>query len=437
MKILVTGGGTSGHISPALALIQTLRELEPTAEFLYVGSQSGLEKRLVEAENIAFAAIATGKLRRYLSLENLVDQFRIPLGILQSLKIVRRFRPDVVLATGGYVAVPPVLAAFLLKVPILIHEQTAQIGLANRINARCATKIALSWESSLASLSPKFREKAWVSGNPVRPQIFGGEAQKAVEFLGLSDENLPVLYITGGSLGARKINLAVEEVLPALLEKCRVIHQCGEQRNEAEPDFERLQNAAAKLPENLKRRYALQTFIRDELKDVFALCDLVLGRAGAGTVAELCALGKPAIYVPLVPTGGDEQTKNARMAVEKGAAVVIRQDELSGEKLLETVEKLLAEPERLAQMGQNAQTLARPGAAREIADAAANIAQDVENNRPFAHSKRKIARVRRVEAGRIQAAITVVVAQFQHRIQTFGTLRLEVGHDENRVLEAG
>lgn len=378
LKILVTGGGTSGHISPALALIQTLRDLENDLEFLYIGSTTGLEKDLVEAATVPFVAISTGKLRRYLSLKNIVDQARIPLGIAQSLAHVRRFRPDVVLATGGYVAVPPVIAAALCKVPILIHEQTTQIGLANLINARFATKIAISWPDALEALPLRFRAKAWVAGNPVRPSIFGGEGPKAVEFFDLSDENLPVIYITGGSLGARVINRAVEEVLPLLLQNARIIHQCGQQPANDEQDFDRLTRAATQLPENLRRRYALTRFVRDELRDVFALADLVVSRAGASTVTELCALGKAALYVPLVPTGGDEQTKNAQMCRNRGAAQILRQDQLCGDSLLQNVTDLLLNRARLQDMSENAVTLAKPDAARDIAQTVLNLARKNE-----------------------------------------------------------
>lgn len=375
LKILVTGGGTSGHISPALALIQTLRELHPEVEFLYIGSKTGLENGLVEAAGVPFVAVSTGKLRRYLSFENLIDQTRIPVGIFQSLRHVRRFKPDVVLATGGYVAVPPVLAAAFFKVPILIHEQTVQIGLANQINARFATKIALSWEQALASLPAKRRGKAWVAGNPVRPSIFGGEAAQALEFFQLSKEELPVIYVTGGSLGARVINRAVEAALPGLLEHARIIHQCGQQPAGDEQDFDRLTKAAEKLPEKLRRRYAVTRFVRDELKHVFAAADLVVSRAGASTVTELCVLGKAALYVPLVPTGGDEQTKNAQMCVDRGAAKILLQKETNGENLLEAVVELLDDPSKLKAMGQFAQTLAKPDAASEIAKAVLALAK--------------------------------------------------------------
>lgn len=330
---------------------------------------------MVEAAGVPFVSISTGKLRRYLSFENLIDQTRIPVGIFQSLGHVRRFKPDVVLATGGYVAVPPVLAAAIRKVPILIHEQTVQIGLANQINARFAAKIALSWDQALASLPAKFRGKAWVAGNPVRPSVFGGEASQAIEFFKLSDEKLPVIYVTGGSLGARVINRAIESVLPQLLERARVIHQCGQQSAGDEQDFDRLTTAAASLPPHLPQRYALTRFVRDELKHVFALADCVVSRAGASTVTELCALGKPALYVPLVPTGGDEQTKNAQMCEKSGAATILKQSEISGESLLAAVENLLCDPLRLEEMGRAARTLAKPDAASDIARTVLDLAR--------------------------------------------------------------
>ena len=386
LRILVTGGGTAGHISPALALISTLRELEPEAQIQYIGSRGGMERKQVEAAGVPFVAVSTGKLRRYFSLQNLADWFRVPLGVSQSLQAIRHFAPDVVLATGGYVAVPPVVAAGLLKIPILIHEQTTQIGLANRICARFASRIALSWDAALEALEPKLRERAFVAGNPVRPQIFGGVASKAVQHFGLSDEFLPVVYITGGSLGARVLNLAVDECLPELVGIARVVHQCGAQENEAERDFDRLTRARLLLPEKVQHRYALTPFVKEELRDVLALADLVVGRAGAGTVTELCALGKAALYVPLVPTGGDEQTKNALMAEDAGAARVLKQDECDGAHLLEAVRALLNNKTALKPMEEAAKTLAKPNAAREIARAVLELGKQRRGGTPDSSS---------------------------------------------------
>ncbi len=380
LKILVTGGGSSGHISPALAIVKTLDELaaQPncawTPEYLYLGGKRGLEQAQAEAAGLRFVGVETGKLRRYISRENLTDAFRLPVGVLQSRREVRKFAPDVVLATGGYVAVPPVVAAWMNRVPILIHEQTVQVGLANRIASRFATKIALSFEEAMNELPPKYRGKAFVSGNPVRPQVFNGDAERAKHFASFADEDdaLPTIYVTGGSQGARVINRAIERVLESLLERCKIIHQCGEQPANSEQDFDRLENAAAQLSPFLRRRYFVQRFIRQEINDVFALCDLVVSRAGASTINEVCALGKAALYVPLVPTGGDEQTRNAALCERAGAAVSIKQsllaEENGAELLRDRVLELLHNRDRLRQMGEAAKTLAKPDAARVMAE---------------------------------------------------------------------
>lgn len=385
LRILVTGGGTSGHISPAIAIIQTIQEMAErenfSVRFLYLGSAKGLEKDIIAKVadvDLSFVGIQTGKLRRYFSLENIIDQLRLPVGVFQSLRAIARFKPDVVFSTGGYVAVPPVIAASLLKKKILIHEQTVQIGLANRITARFATRIALSFESAREELSSAQKAKAFVTGNPLRPQIFGGDpnAAKVVCYFSPADDALPTVYVTGGSQGSRIINRAVEDVMPELLKTCRVIHQCGRQPEGEEQDFERLQSVVGTLLPELRRRYWVSHFFSEELRHVFALCDLVVGRAGAGTVAELCALKKPAIYIPLVPTGGDEQTRNAQMCERAGAAVIIKQSELTGEKLLETVQALVTEKAKLQAMSAGAATLARPDAARELAREVIALAND-------------------------------------------------------------
>ena len=380
IKILVTGGGSSGHISPALAIIKTIGELAKGADwhpqFRYIGGTRGIERQQVTAAGIDFVGVATGKLRRYFSLENLTDLFRIPIGVAQSLREVARFRPHVMLSTGGYVGVPAVLAAYMLRVPILTHEQTVQVGLANRITARFATTIALTFESARHELPAALREKAIVTGNPVRPLIFGGDGAAAARWAGFAgaDDELPTIYVTGGSQGARIINRAVEAALPDLLKICRIIHQCGQQPDGEQQDYDRLEQAAAKLPPELRRRYYFTRFVGAEIKDVFALADLVAGRAGAGTIAEICVLGKPALYIPLVPTGGDEQTRNAQACAAAGAATIIAQTELSGARLLAELQLLLTDQARLDAMGQAALTLGRPDAARAVAEALLRLA---------------------------------------------------------------
>ncbi len=387
IRILVTGGGTGGHVSPALAVIQELRTLAQGKDwvpvFCYVGSESGVEKRLAEEAGVAFAGVQTGKLRRsrhwrgLFSRANIVDAFRVPVGLVQAWRQVRTFRPEVVFSTGGYVSVPCVVAAGLQHVPILIHEQTVQVGLANQIAARFATRIALSFDGAAEELPARLRPKAFVTGNPVREIIFQGNKDHAVARFGFADEDqaLPTVYVTGGAQGARIINRALEAVLPEVLAHCRIVHQCGRQPEGQEQDYDRLQAVAGKLSAVLRRRYFLTRFVGEEIGDVFALADLVVGRSGAGTVTEICALGLPAVYVPLVPTGGDEQTRNAQRVAGIGAAIVLPQDSLDGPRLMIAILSLLEDPVRRHAMGEAARSLARPDAARTLSDAVLMLAK--------------------------------------------------------------
>ena len=339
--------------------------------FQYVGSRHGVEQNLVEAAGIPFVGVQSGKLRRassvrgLLTMKNFADALRVPLGIAQAISQVKRFQPDAVLATGGYVSVPTVIAAGLLGRPVLIHEQTVQIGLANKIAARFASRIALTFEGAAQELPPSLRSKTFVTGNPVRQAIFGGNKARAVERFGFdpTDNSLPTVYVTGGALGAKSINAAIEECLPELLAKCRIVHQCGR------TDGEHLAAAKNKLPPSLQRRCWVVPFVGDEIADIFALCDLIVGRSGAGTVTEAAAVGKPALFIPLVPTGGDEQTRNAQRSADAGAAVLLPSRELSGPRLLAEITALLSDPARLTAMGQAALPLATPNAAFDLADA--------------------------------------------------------------------
>jgi UDP-N-acetylglucosamine--N-acetylmuramyl-(pentapeptide) pyrophosphoryl-undecaprenol N-acetylglucosamine transferase len=385
VRILVTGGGTGGHVGPALAVIQKLRERAalPAADFepvfRYIGSETGVEAKLAREAGVEFVGVATGKLRRssrgpigLLSRANIADLFRIPKGINQSIAEVRRFRPDVVLATGGYVSVPPVIAASLLRVPILTHEQTVTVGLANRIAGRFATRIALTFEGAMNDLPVPLRKKAFVTGNPVRAVIFEGDRTRAIQRFKFApeDDGLPCIYVTGGAQGSRILNRAVEACLPELLTLCRVLHQCGQQPAGDEQDHDRLCNVMNGLPLKLRLRYYLTRFVESEaIGDAFALADLLVSRAGAGTVTEACALGKPALFIPLVPTGGDEQTRNAQRSVDAGAAVILPQSECDGPNLLAAVRNLLSDRTKLVTMGEAARTLSRPNAADDLADA--------------------------------------------------------------------
>ncbi len=386
VRVLVTGGGSGGHVTPALATIDAITALAErdgawTPTFLYAGSHRGIERQMAQAAGLPFKAIATGKLRRshrllgHLTWRNLLDALRLPWGVLQALALVLRFRPHVVLSTGGFVCVPPVLAAWLLRAPVITHEQTVQMGLANRIASRFARRIALTYESARDDLPAGLRPRAFVTGNPVRPVIFNGQRAAALALAGFAgDDALPTLYVTGGAQGAQPVNRAVAEALPALLAACRVIHQCGRQATAEMSELERLQALRASLPGPLQARYHVIDFVADEIGDIYALADVVVSRSGAGTLAELFALGKPAILIPLVPTGGDEQRRNARHAQQAGAATIIEQADLTGDVLCKEVRKLLANQPQQDAMARAAQDLAQPDAAHRLAECVIAIA---------------------------------------------------------------
>ncbi|MFC4518044.1 glycosyltransferase [Streptomyces ehimensis] len=372
-RLIVTGGGTGGHTYPALTAIRALQQrlaAEARAlDVLWIGTTDGLEARVAPAEGIAFATVATGKIRRssnplkMMSAANMKDMARVPLGVAQARKIVSDFQPDVVLATGGYVAVPAGLAARMCRRPLVLHEQTVRLGLANRKLAGSAARIAVSSEATVPLLPEAVRGAAVVTGNPIRPEVLAGHPDKAVEALGLRgfDRRLPTVYVTGGAQGSQQINNLVRDALPWLLERANVIHQCG-------PDnVEELRQHAAALPLPLAGRYYLAGFVGPELPDVLALADVVVSRSGAGTLAELTALGKPAVFIPLASSAGNEQAHNARYLEGAGAAVALLGD-VTADRLRDAVGPLLADPARREAMAQRARAHGRPDAADRLVD---------------------------------------------------------------------
>ncbi|MDD1063976.1 UDP-N-acetylglucosamine--N-acetylmuramyl-(pentapeptide) pyrophosphoryl-undecaprenol N-acetylglucosamine transferase [Streptomyces cocklensis] len=372
-RLIVTGGGTGGHTYPALTAVRTLQSRLAagggTLDVLWIGTDDGLEARVAPAEGIAFTTVATGKIRRssnplkMVSPANVRDMARVPLGVAQARKVVAGFRPDVVLATGGYVAVPAGLAARMCHRPLVLHEQTVRLGLANRKLAGSATRIAVSSESSLPLLPQSVRDIAVVTGNPIRPEVLAGHPGKAVEALGLHgfDPRLPTLYVTGGAQGSQQINDVVRDVLPWLLERANVIHQCGP------ANIDGLRRHAAFLRPELAARYYLTGFVGPELPDVLALADMVISRSGAGTLAELTALGKPAVFIPLASSAGNEQAHNARHLEESGAAVALL-GEVTADTLRDAAGPLLTDPARRAAMADRARAHGRPDAADRLVD---------------------------------------------------------------------
>jgi UDP-N-acetylglucosamine--N-acetylmuramyl-(pentapeptide) pyrophosphoryl-undecaprenol N-acetylglucosamine transferase len=268
----------------------------------------------------------------------------------------------VVLGTGGFVALPVVAAAASAGIPVVVHEQTSVPGLANRLAARLARRVAVSWEATLDRFP---RATVVLTGNPLRPELSLGSRDAACARFGL-DPSLPLVYITGGAQGAHRINRTVGADLAGILDLTQAIHQCGD--NPGTGDRRWLEEQRARLPGSLMSRYAIAPYIGAELADVYAAATLVLSRAGAGTLNECCQLGLPAIYVPLPGTSGDEQTANARMVERAGGAVVLPQSALSPAALAGAVRGLLADSGRLKEMGDRARALAVPDAAARLTD---------------------------------------------------------------------
>ena len=364
LRLVIAAGGTGGHISPALATLSVLRVRGPI-DVTWIGGTWGIERAKAAEANVPFVAIQSGKLRRYLSWQTPRDLARIPLGFAQAWRALGKIQPDLVFSTGGYVAVPTALAAAWHHLPVLTHEQTAQLGLATRIICRTANVLALSF--SIVPIGTHIGNARVIhTGNPVRPELFGGDAALGAKFFGLSLD-LPTIYVTGGARGATPVNMRIEAALPTLLPHVQIIHATGPA--EANGDYAKLRRVREALPEALRNRYAVVETVGTELRDVYALAALVVGRSGAGTVAELAALGKPSLLIPLPGTGGDEATKNARTLADAGAAVLRPQATVTGDTLAADILALIHDPVKLAQMHEAARALAPVDAASALADA--------------------------------------------------------------------
>ena len=358
---LITGGGTGGHTSPGLAVGQALRARGHRCA--WIGSRDGIEARAVPAAGIEFLAIPTGKLRRYWDRRNITDlTINVPAGVVAAWRLLGRLQPRAIFATGGFVALPVVAAAAVRRIPSVIHEQTVVPGLANRLSAPLAHRIAVSYADSARHFPAA---KVVVTGNPIRRELRTGSRAHALARYHFVD-GLPVVYITGGALGAHRINRAVGDALPALLEHAQIVHQCGS--NPTTGDHAWLLERRGALPDTLAARYVVTPFVGPELPDLFAATSLVIGRSGAGTVNECCQLGIAALYVPLPGTSGDEQTANARLVERAGGAELLPQESLTPAMLAERVNALLTAPRRLQEMGERATTLGIRDAAERIAD---------------------------------------------------------------------
>lgn len=317
-KIVLTGGGTAGHVTPNIALIPALKEAG--FEIHYIGSYEGMERSMIEKLGINYIGISSGKLRRYKSVKNLTDPFRVLKGFGESVKILKLIKPDVVFSKGGFVTVPVVFAAKRCKIPTIIHESDMSPGLANRLCIPKADYVLANFPEALEKLPKK---KGILSGTPIRQELFEGDRERGLNFCGFTGAK-PVLLVVGGSLGALAVNEAVRKILPKLTEKFDVVHLCGK----------------GKFDEDLKdvMGYKQFEYINEEMKDIFKITDIALSRAGANAICELLALRIPNVLIPLpAKASRGDQILNADSFKKQGFSEVLAEEDITAEGLLDII----------------------------------------------------------------------------------------------------
>lgn len=361
MRIVLTGGGSGGHLFPLIAVAKKIKEkLGSEGEFLYIGSGAKMEKDVMSEQGISTKFVQSGKLRRYFSFQNVIDFFKLPIGFIQALWILLRYMPDVVFSKGGFAAVPTVLAAWVYRIPILIHESDAIAGMANKFLANFATRIAISYPSS-AQYFPK--PQTALVGNPIRSDITKGDPIALRKQLGFTESKKTILVL-GGSQGAQIINKAIINILPKLLEFAQVIHQVGEN------NYTETIHLAGEIGVKAGRDgYYLAKFLNENmLCDAYALSDLVISRAGASSIAEIAANAKPAILIPLEGSANDHQRINAYEIAKIGGALVLEETNLGEHILGEKIKQLLFDEELRKKMSEKIKTFYHPVAAEIIAN---------------------------------------------------------------------
>ncbi|MGL5741369.1 MAG: undecaprenyldiphospho-muramoylpentapeptide beta-N-acetylglucosaminyltransferase [Legionella sp.] len=320
--IVFTGGGTAGHVAPNMALIEEFRH--KGWEISYIGSADGIEKQMIQPLKIPFYGISSGKLRRYLSIKNLFDPFKIVLGIIQSFFLLYKLKPDVVFSKGGFVAFPVVVGAWFNRIPVVAHESDMSPGLANRLCFPFVNKICLTFKAGQAYF--KKQDKIAVTGTPIREQLFAGNSTRGLEVCGFNSEK-PCLLVIGGSLGAGSVNRTIREALPQLTKEYQVINLCGKGK---------LDSSLNDLPGYKQFEYA-----NEELADFFAAASVVISRAGANSLYEILSLGKPHILIPLsAEVSRGDQIQNAKYFQELGISLVIEDKSLNVATLLKTLHDL-------------------------------------------------------------------------------------------------
>ncbi len=352
MKIILSGGGTMGSVSPLIATAEEILRQRPKTEFLFLGSKSGPERKAVASYKIPFKKIASGKFRRYFSWRNFWDFFKIFWGFWESLWILAKFRPVAVMVAGSFVGVPVVWSAWLLRIPVLIHQQDIVPGLASRLMSHFARKISCSFEPSLKDFYPG---KTVLTGNPVRGEFFSCSLEKSREIFELR-KKLPVVLVLGGGTGAEKINQTVEKSLADILQFCQLIHLTG-------------RGKSLKIEAENYRQFE---FLTNEMIDAFCLADLVVSRAGMSSLSEFSILAKPVILIPIPDS---HQEENARYFQKNNAVLVLEQNSLTPELFTAAVKELLFNRAKRQNLSRNISKMMKPDGARRAAEELLKIAE--------------------------------------------------------------
>lgn len=334
-RIVLTGGGTAGHVTPNIALLPKLKEAD--FEIFYIGTTEGMEKGMIEREHVQYFGISAGKLRRYLSAKNLSDIFRVVKGVKEASGLMKKLKPDVVFSKGGFVAVPVVLGAKLHGIPVIVHESDMTPGLANKLAMPFADKVCTTFPETVNYIK---QGKGINTGTPIRRELFLGDKQKGLSICGFQ-EGKPVIMMMGGSLGSVKINTVLRKILPDLLQEFQLVHICG--KGNFDPA---LKNTPG---------YCQFEFVREELPHIFAAAELVISRAGSNSICEFLALKKPNLLIPLSQAASrGDQILNAKSFETQGFSMVLQEEEMNEETLLKGIQKLYKnQTEYIANMGKS------------------------------------------------------------------------------------
>ena len=371
MRLVVSGGGTAGHISPVLAVLEELKKLDRDLEVLYIGSDGPLEERVLKAAGVEYMAISAGKFRRYnrhwleaaidvkTNWDNARDFVRFNRGILQARRAIRQFKPDVVFVKGGYVGLPVGLVAAQQKLPLIIHESDIVFGLTNRYLSKRANKVAVGWP--LEFYKGHDKSNMIFTGSPLRRTAITGNRRAALVHFRITEEK-PIIFIMGGSRGAHSINLTIFENLGQLLNKYTLIHVTGES------DIERARFVLSRQEKALHKYYRPYSFLHNDMGLGYAAADVIVSRAGANSLSEVAAWSKPAIVIPLSSSANNHQAQNAQALARMGALRILQQHELSGFKLMSEIDRLMVDKSSRKYLGETIHKFFAPDAAKKLAE---------------------------------------------------------------------